>query len=303
MNYLLIGGSGSFGTKMTQYILDNTKDNIIIFSRSEKQQWEHRLKFENNNRINYIIGDIRDKEAVDLAMIGIDYVFLAAAMKHIGQCNTNPNECYKTNISGCINVIDSAINHDVKKLIFLSTDVAVNPSTIYGCSKLFIEMYMQHVDNKNTQLIRTRYGNMFGSNGSVVEIFNNLVKENKPLTISNPSSRRFFISIDDAIKLVWTAKEKGVNGDLWVHNNKSCTIKELADAFSDNQIITKDSFIEKNDEALLNIHELNHSEIIDGYFRVNKAIEYNGLYDKPLTMYNSENFSHNELVSLISEIK
>lgn len=201
-NYLIFGGAGSFGTRMTEYILKNTEDTITIFSRGEKQQWEHKLKFSNSPRIKYMIGDIRDKEAVDFAMQTADYVFLAAAMKHIDRCEQNPFECYKTNISGCINVIDSAIEHNIKKLVFLSTDKAVNPTTIYGCSKLFIEMYMQSVDNKNTELIRTRYGNVFGSNGSVAWVFNKLSKEGKPLTVTNPHMTRFFMKLDEAVELV-----------------------------------------------------------------------------------------------------
>lgn len=301
MNYLLVGGAGSFGTRMTEFLLKNTNDRITIFSRGEKQQWEHKLKFENNPRISYVIGDIRDKEAVDLVMEDVDYVFLAAAMKHIDKCQQNPNECYKTNIMGCINVIDSAIEHNVKKLVFLSTDKAVNPTTIYGCSKLFIEMYLKSVDGKGTQLVRTRYGNVFGSNGSVAWVFNKLTKEGKPLTVTNPDMTRFFMKLDEAVELVWTAKEKGVNGDLWVYNNKACTIKELADAFSDNQIVNGLRCIEKNDEALLATYELNHSERLGNYFRVNDKIDSKVKYDKPLTSDNCERLTHEELLDMIDD--
>ena len=159
---------------------------------------------------------------------------LASAMKHIDKCESNPNECRKTNIDGCINVINASIERKVKKLIFLSTDKATNPSTIYGCSKLFVEMYCQCVDNKDTEIITTRYGNVFGSNGSVVWIFNKLAKEGKPLKVTNPDMTRFFMSLDEAINLVLYALENGKHKDLWVYNNKSCTIKEIADLFSNN---------------------------------------------------------------------
>lgn len=300
MKYLIVGGSGSFGTGMTKFLLDNTVDDIIIFSRGEKQQWEHKLKF-NNSRIKYIIGDIRDREAVDKAMGNIDYVFLASALKHIDKCEANPNECYKTNILGCINVIESAIEHNVKKLIFLSTDKAVNPTTIYGCSKLFIEMYIKSVNNKNTELIRTRYGNVFGSNGSVAWVFDKLSKEGKPLTVTNPDMTRFFMKLDDAVKLVWKAKEDGHNGDLWVYNNKSCTIQELADAFSSNQIVNGLRCIEKNDEALLATYELNHSERIGDYFRINDSIKSDINYEIPLTSDNCERLTHEELLKMIDD--
>ena len=300
MNYLIFGGAGSFGTRMTDFILKNTDDNIIIFSRSEKQQWEHKLKF-NSPRIKYIIGDIRDKQAVNNAMVDVDYVFLASALKHIDKCEANPNECYKTNIMGCINVIDSAIEHGVKKLVFLSTDKAVNPTTIYGCSKLFIEMYLKSVDHKNTELVRTRYGNVFGSNGSVAWVFDKLSKEGKPLTVTNPDMTRFFMKLDDAVKLVWKAKEDGHNGDLWVYNNKSCTIQELADAFSSNQIVNGLRCIEKNDEALLATYELNHSERIGDYFRINDAIKSDVNYEIPLTSDNCERLTHDELLDMIDD--
>ena len=301
MNYLIFGGAGSFGTRMTEYILKNTEDNVIIFSRGEKQQWEHKLKFANNPRIKYIIGDIRDREAVDNSMIGVDYVFLAAAMKHIGKCQENPNECYKTNITGCINVIDSAIEHKVKKLVFLSTDKAVNPTTIYGCSKLFVEMYIQSVDSKDTTLVRTRYGNVFGSNGSVAWVFDQLSKEGKPLTVTNPNMTRFFMKLDEAVELVWIACHKGVNGDLWVYNNKACTIKELADAFSDNQIVKESGYVEKNDEALLATYELDHSERIGNYFRINKNIPITERRNIPLTSDNCERLTHEEILDLIED--
>ena len=123
----------------------------------------------------------------------------------------------------------------LKKLVFLSTDKATNPSTIYGCSKLFVEMYCQCVDNKNTQIIRTRYGNVFGSNGSVAWVFDKLSREGNKLTITNPNMTRFFMSLDNAVDLVYNAIQEGKHNDLWVYNNKSCTIKELADLFSENQ--------------------------------------------------------------------
>lgn len=156
MRVCIFGGSGSFGTAMTDRLLKDTNFNVIIFDRNEKMQFEHYQKFK-SNRVKYIIGDIRDYNAVFKALIDIDYVILASAMKHIDKCENNPDECRKTNIDGCINVINASIEQKVKKVIFLSTDKATNPSTIYGCSKLFVEMYCQCVNNKDTEIIRTRY--------------------------------------------------------------------------------------------------------------------------------------------------
>ena len=298
MKICIFGGSGSFGTAMTKRILDKSDDEIIIFSRNEKMQFEHKQKF-NNDRIKYIIGDIRDYQAVYNALEGVEIVILASAMKHIDKCESNPDECKKTNIDGCINVINASIEKGVKKLVFLSTDKATNPSTIYGCSKLFVEMYCQSVDNKNTDIIRTRYGNVFGSNGSVVWVFDKLSRENKKLTITNPDMTRFFMSLDEAVSLVEYALINGKNGDLFVYKNKSCTIQELADLFSDNQEIIGNRCVEKSDEALLTINELNHSELNGNYYRVNKNITNDYEYNKSFQSDNAERLTREELQELL----
>ena len=300
MKVCIFGGSGSFGTAMTKKILEEYDDKIVIFDRDEKNQFAHKQKF-NNDRIEYVIGDIRDYEAVYNALDGVDVVLLASAMKHIDKCESNPNECRKTNIDGCINVINASIERKVKKLVFLSTDKATNPTTIYGCSKLFVEMYCQCVDNKETEIIRTRYGNVFGSNGSVAWVFDKLSKENKKLTVTNPNMTRFFMSLDDAVDLVVYALQKGKNGDLFVYNNKSCTIKELADLFSDNQEIVGNRCVEKNDEALLTINELKHSEIYDNkYYRVNKDIINSYEFAKPFQSDNAERLTKEELQNMLN---
>lgn len=298
MRVLIFGGSGSFGTAMTKRILEQYDDEIVIFSRNEKEQFNHKQKF-NSERIKYIIGDIRDYEAVYNALDGVDYVMLASAMKHIDKCESNPNECRKTNIDGCINVINASIERKVKKVIFLSTDKATNPSTIYGCSKLFVEMYCQCVDNKDTEIIRTRYGNVFGSNGSVAWIFDKLSRENKKLTITNPDMTRFFMSLDEAVDLVIYALQKGKHKDLWVYKNKSCTIKELADLFSDNQEVIGNRCEEKTDEALLTVNELNHSAEYGNYIRVNEEINNDYGYIRPLTSDTAERLTREELQELL----
>ena len=293
----IFGGSGSFGTAMTKRLLNTTDYEIVIFDRDEKAQFQHKQKFM-NDRIRYIIGDIRDYFAVYNALEDIDYVFLASAMKHIDKCESNPDECRKTNIDGCINVINASIDRKVKKLIFLSTDKATNPTTIYGCSKLFVEMYAQCVNNKDTDIIRTRYGNVFGSNGSVAWIFDKLSKEGKKLTITNPDMTRFFMSLDEAVDLVLYALDYGKNGDLWVYKNKSCTIKELADLFSENQEIIGNRCIEKTDEALLTINELKHSKEYGNYIRVAKELDREGEFI-PFTSDSADRFTKEELQTLL----
>lgn len=300
MRYIIFGGSGSFGTAMTKRLLETTDAKIRIFDRNEKLQFEHKQKF-NNLRIEYVIGDIRDYKAVYNALEDVDYVFLASAMKHIDKCEANPDECKKTNIDGCINVINASIEREIKKLIFLSTDKATSATTIYGASKLFVELYCQAVDNKKTDIIRTRYGNVFGSNGSVAWIFDKLSKEGKTLTVTNPDMTRFFMKLDEAIDLVLFALENGTNGDLFVYNNKACTIQELANLFSDKQEVVGQRCLEKTDEALLTVQELNHSMLYNNkYFRVNlKDIPLDDFYKDPLTSDNCGRLSQEELNDLL----
>lgn len=300
MRYIIFGGSGSFGTAMTKRLLETTDAKIRIFDRNEKLQFEHKQKF-NNPRIEYVIGDIRDYKAVYNALEDVDYVFLASAMKHIDKCEANPDECKKTNIDGCINVINASIEREIKKLIFLSTDKATSATTIYGASKLFVELYCQAVDNKKTDIIRTRYGNVFGSNGSVAWIFDKLSKEGKTLTVTNPDMTRFFMKLDEAIDLVLFALENGTNGDLFVYNNKACTIQELANLFSDKQEVVGQRCLEKTDEALLTVQELNHSMLYDNkYFRVNlKDIPLDDFHKEPLTSDNCGRLSQEELNDLL----
>lgn len=298
---VIFGGSGSFGTEMTKKLLKDTYYDVIVFSRNEKMQFEHRQRI-NDSRVRYVIGDIRDYEAVYNVLEGVDYVMLASAMKHIDKCEENPDECRKTNIDGCINVINASIDRKVKKLVFLSTDKATNPTTIYGCSKLFVEMYCQSVDNKDTEIIRTRYGNVFGSNGSVAWIFDKLSREGKKLTVTNPDMTRFFMSLKEAVDLVWYALNHGSHGDLWVYNNKACTIKEVADLFSSDYEIVGNRCVEKTDEALLTVGELNHSEMIENvYYRVNKNLITNGGYTEPFQSDNAERLTRDELEEMLHE--
>lgn len=298
----IFGGSGSFGTAMTKLLLNKFDDcEVIVYSRNEKLQFEHKQKI-NSDRVKYVIGDIRDYQAVYNALENVDYVILASAMKHIDKCESNPDECRKTNIDGCINVINASIERGVKKLVFLSTDKATNPSTIYGCSKLFVEMYCQCVDNKNTEIIRTRYGNVFGSNGSVVWIFDKLAKEGKKLTVTNPDMTRFFMSLNQATDLVLEAMLTGRHGDLFVYNNKSCTIEELAKLFSSDYEIIGDRCEEKTDEALLTINELKHSEWTQyNIIRVNKDIINDQMIVEPFTSDNAERLTKEELEEMLKE--
>ena len=301
---LVFGGSGTFGTAMTKKIQDEAKL-IIHFDRDEKNQYMSK-QLNNNEKIVRVVGDIRDKEAVDnaISIYKPDVIMLASAMKHIDKCEAFPDECRKTNIDGCINVINSAISYNIDKVVFLSTDKATSPTTIYGCSKLFVEMYIQSVDSRNTTLLTTRYGNVLGSNGSVLDIWKRQRDNGEALTVTNPQMTRFFMSIGQAVDLVLYALENGSNKDLWVYNNKACTIKDLADCISENQIEVGLRCVEKNDEALLTVNELEHSNLLNNiYYQVNKNVLGTTFDDiQPFRSDNAERFTKEELMDLINEL-
>lgn len=296
---LIFGGSGTFGTAVTEKIQEEAKL-IIHYDRDEKNQYMSK-QLNHNEKITRVVGDIRDREAIDnvITKYSPDVIMLASAMKHIDKCEMYPDECRKTNIDGCINVINSAISHNVPKLIFLSTDKATSPTTIYGCSKLFVEMYIQSVDSRNTTLLTTRYGNVLGSNGSVLDIWRRQRDNGEAITVTNPEMTRFFMSIEQAVDLVLYALENGSDKDLWVYNNKACTIKDLADCISTNQVEVGLRCIEKNDEALLTINELEHSYLQGEYYQVNKTIFNQKEYDKPFRSDNADRFTHDELMELV----
>jgi len=296
---ILITGNGSFANAMITRLKDTKIKEIRVFSRNEKNQVDSKLQH-NDNRVKYIIGDIRDTFAIHEALQGVDYVFHSAAMKHIDKCEAFPLEAKMTNIDGSINVILTSILQNVKKVVLLSTDKATNATTIYGNTKMFMEMFAQCVDNKNTEIITTRYGNVVGSNGSVIPIFKQLAKEGKPLTITDRNITRFFMSIDQAIDLVLYALKNGKHKDLFVYKNKACTVGEIADAISDNQVITGLRCIEKTEEALLTVNEKLHSDLTNNIYRVAQDIEANYCQDlQPLTSDNAERFIEEEVKALV----
>ena len=298
---LITGGSGSFGTAMTERLLKTDVKEIRIYNRNEKAQWLHKNKF-NDDRVKYIIGDTKNEWSINSALIGVDYCFHAGAMKHIDMCEANPLMAVENNIYGSINVLKACIRNKVKKLVCLSTDKAVNSESCYGSTKYLMERIMLGNDNQDTEVILTRYGNVLGSNGSVVPKFREQAEKGEPLTITNPDMTRFFMILDEAVELVLFALEQGHNGDMFVYKNKSATVKELADCISDNQIIIGERCPEKTGEGLLSIRELNQSEDLGKYYRVNKNNKSAIHYTEPLTSDNCERFTHQELMDILSKL-
>ncbi len=230
---LITGGTGSFGNAACQKFLKTNIKEIRILSRDEAKQDLMRT-FYDDNRLKFYIGDVRDFNSIECAFKNVDYVFHAAALKQVPSCEFFPIEAVKTNVLGSDNVIKACLKYHVKKAVFLSTDKAVYPINVMGMSKALMEKNVIAISQKlkkdETILCLTRYGNVMGSRGSVIPLFLNQIKQNKPLTITNPDMTRFMMSLDEALDLVLYAFEYGEQGDLFVKKDPAATIDTLADA-------------------------------------------------------------------------
>ena len=228
---LITGGTGSFGNAVLKKFLKTGVKEIRIFSRDEKKQHDMRVDWK-NPKIKFHIGDVRDYDSVNSAMINVDYVFHAAALKQVPSCEFYPIEAVKTNVLGTENVLNAAIRNQVKKLICLSTDKAVYPINAMGISKAMMEKLMVAKSriSGNTTLIGTRYGNVMASRGSVIPLFYDQIKNNQPITVTDPAMSRFMMTLNDAVELVLYAFEHGNSGDIFVQKSPASTMGELARA-------------------------------------------------------------------------
>jgi UDP-N-acetylglucosamine 4,6-dehydratase/5-epimerase len=230
---LITGGTGSFGNAVLERFLGTNIKEIRIFSRDEKKQDDMRQLYR-NDKIKYYIGDTRNKRSLDLAMRGVDYVFQAAALKQVPSCEFFPMEAVQTNVMGCENVLDSALENRVKNVIVLSTDKAVYPINAMGMSKALSEKVMvaksRNLNGSGTTYCGTRYGNVMASRGSVIPLFVEQIKKGEPLTITDPHMTRFMMTLGDAVTLVLFAFEHGHNGDIFVQKAPAATIEVLAQA-------------------------------------------------------------------------
>lgn len=235
---LITGGTGSFGNAVLQRFLHSDFfSEIRIFSRDEKKQddMRHRLK---NPKVNFYIGDVRDKRSVDGAMPGVYYIFHAAALKQVPSCEFFPIQAVRTNVFGTENVIDSAIQHGVKNVVVLSTDKAAYPINAMGISKAMMEKVAIAKGralgpNAATTLCCTRYGNVMASRGSVIPLWIDQIKSGKDITITDSNMTRFMMTLEDAVDLVLYAFQHGVNGDLFVQKAPAASLQTLATALKD----------------------------------------------------------------------
>lgn len=234
---LITGGTGSFGSDFTKYILKYYKPKkIVIFSRDEIKQWEMKKQFDDNKKLRFFIGDVRDKERLYRALENIDYVVHAAALKIVPSAEYNPFEYIKTNILGAMNLIDASIDQKVKKVVALSTDKASSPINLYGATKLasdklFSSSNSSYASGHKTRFAIVRYGNVMGSRGSVIPFFLNN-KDKKYLPLTDIRMTRFMISLEDGIKLVCHTFKDMVGGEIYVKKIPSIKIVDLAKIIS-----------------------------------------------------------------------
>lgn len=232
-NILITGGTGSFGKKFTQLLLQKYRPNkIIIFSRDELKQYEMAQEF-SDKCMRYFIGDVRDKDRLKKAMKDVDYVIHAAALKHVPIAEYNPMECIKTNINGAQNVIDAALDNGVTKVIALSTDKAANPVNLYGATKLASDKLFVAANNlvgtSNIQFSVVRYGNVIGSRGSVIPHFKKLIERgDKTLPITDEKMTRFLITLEQGVNFVLKNFERMQGGEIFVPKIPSIKIIDLA---------------------------------------------------------------------------
>lgn len=282
---LITGGTGSFGNAVLHRFLHTDHfSEIRIFSRDEKKQDDMRNALK-NPKVKFYIGDVRDFDSVDRAMSGVDYVFHAAALKQVPSCEFFPLEATKTNVFGTQNVIDAAVKNKVQKVICLSTDKAAYPINAMGISKAMMEkVAIAASRNANeTTVCLTRYGNVMASRGSVIPLFINQVKENQPLTVTDPNMTRFLMSLEDAVDLVLFAFEHGNPGDLFVNKAPAASIGDLAKAIkelakADNEIkIIGTRHGEKLFETLCTREEMLKAEDMGNFYRIpadNRDLNY-----------------------------
>ena len=305
---LISGGTGSFGNAVMRRFLHTDIGEIRVLSRDEKKQDDMRKRY-NSAKLKFYIGDVRDPSSVRNAMVGVDFVFNAAALKQVPSCEFFPIEAVRTNVMGTDNVLDAAISCGAKRVVCLSTDKAVYPINAMGMSKALMEKVMvaksRNLRPGETVICGTRYGNVMASRGSVIPLFVNQINEGKPITITDASMTRFMMTLDDAVDLVLYAFTNGNNGDIFVQKAPAATIEVLARAVCElmgrpnhpiNIIGTRHG--EKLYEALCSREEMAGAHDLGDFYRVpadTRDLNYGSYFEQgqikitQSTDYNSHN--------------
>ena len=281
---LITGGTGSLGSALTQRLLTENVDTIRIFSRNENKQLEMASKF-HDDRLRFLLGDVRDYNRLTRACEDIDIVFHAAALKHVPIIEYNPFEAIKTNVIGSQNVIDACLEEDVEKAICIGTDKAVSPLNTYGATKLLMEKLFITASNylkkerHKTKFIALRYGNVLGSSGSVIPKFINQIKNNGKITITDPNMTRFSISMDEALDFILKVTEIGKGSEIFVPKLKAYSLMDVKDVLFDLLGKTDEEIVgiragEKVNEVLINKDEMKYCwDYNDVYLLVNPSVQ------------------------------
>lgn len=286
---LIIGGTGSWGQELTKQILKKyNPSQIIIYSRGEHKQVEMTRKF-NNPKLKFIIGDIRNKQNLKLASLGVNYIFHLAALKHVPICERNPEEAIRTNIQGTINAIEVAIENNIDKFVLVSTDKAVDPINVYGVSKSMAEKAVINANRKTTKtsFVCIRAGNVVGTTGSVIPLFKEQILKANKITLTDERMTRYIIKLKDAISLIFKAVEDSYGGEIFVTKMPSIRIVDLAKVMI-NSLGSKETEIfkigirpgEKLHEVLVSRYESNRTVEYGDYFVILPMININNLYEK-----------------------
>lgn len=312
---MITGGTGSFGSTAVQKFINSDAKEIRIFSRDEKKQEDMRLALK-DKRAKFYIGDVRDYQSLDEAMIGVNFIFHAAALKQVPSCEFYPMEAFRTNTLGAENVMNAAIKNHVERVVLLSTDKAVYPINAMGVSKAMMEKLMiaKSIKKNDTLICATRYGNVMGSRGSVIPLFINLIKSGKPITITDPNMTRFLMSLEESVNLVLHAIQYAKPGDIFIHKAPASTIGDLTQAlkelFSAKNLIkiVGTRYGEKLYESLLSREEKAIAEEIENYYRVpnhNSGLNYEKFFTEGQKKISSidDYTSHNVKRLNIKEIK
>ena len=315
---MITGGTGSFGNTVLKRFLDTDVKEIRIFSRDEKKQEDMRIAL-GNDKVKFYIGDVRDYSSLLQAMVGVDYIFHAAALKQVPSCEFFPMEAVKTNVMGTENVLNAAVECKVKRVVVLSTDKAVYPINALGISKALAEKLVIAKSrmipaSSQTVICATRYGNVMASRGSVIPLFVNQLKSGQPLTITDPNMTRFLMSLEDSVDLVLHAFEHSQQGDIFVQKAPASTVGDLATALQQlfklkNEIkVIGTRHGEKLYESLISREEMAKAEDMGRYYRVpadNRDLNYekyssNGEEE---VSHLDDYTSHNTVLLSIEEIK
>lgn len=280
---MITGGTGSFGNAVLKHFLNSDIKEIRIFSRDEKKQEDMRIEYK-DDKLNFIIGDVRDFDSINSAMRGVDFLFQAAALKQVPSCEFYPMQAVRTNIIGSENVLEAAARNNVKKVVVLSTDKAVYPINTMGMTKALMEKLAiskardPRVQANKGVICATRYGNVMCSRGSIIPLFIKQIKEGKPLTVTDPNMTRFMMSLDESVRLVLFAFNNAEPGDLFVQKAPAATILTLATAL-------KELFNANNEISIIGArHGEKMYETLCGKEEMSKANDLGNFYRIPADM-------------------